>query len=36
VGIGRGPPLMKTGNWMTHLGFDLESPIWRHLYRELV
>jgi pimeloyl-ACP methyl ester carboxylesterase len=26
---------MKTGNWMTHLEFDLESPIWRHLYREL-
>jgi hypothetical protein len=24
---------MKTGNWMTHLEFDLESPIWRHLYR---
>jgi pimeloyl-ACP methyl ester carboxylesterase len=34
--IGQGPPLMKTGNWMTHLEFDLESPIWRHLYRELV
>jgi class 3 adenylate cyclase/pimeloyl-ACP methyl ester carboxylesterase len=33
--IGEGPPLMKTGNWMTHLEFDLESPIWRHLYREL-
>jgi class 3 adenylate cyclase/pimeloyl-ACP methyl ester carboxylesterase len=33
--IGRGPPLVKTGNWMTHLEFDLESPIWRHLYREL-
>ena len=33
--IGQGPPLMKTGNWMTHLEFDLESPIWRHLYREL-
>ena len=33
--IGRGPALMKTGNWMTHLEFDLESPIWRHLYREL-
>ena len=31
----QGPPLMKTGNWMTHLEFDLESPIWRHLYREL-
>lgn len=34
--IGQGPPLMKTGNWMTHLEFDLASPIWRHLYRELV
>ena len=34
--IGQGPPLMKTGNWMTHLEYDLESPIWRHLYRELV
>src|SRR5208283_589684 len=32
---GAGPPLVKTGNWMTHLEFDLESPIWRHLYREL-
>ena len=32
--IGSGPPLVKTGNWMTHLEFDLESPIWRHLYRE--
>jgi pimeloyl-ACP methyl ester carboxylesterase len=27
--------LVKTGNWMTHLEFDFESPIWRHLYREL-
>jgi pimeloyl-ACP methyl ester carboxylesterase len=26
---------VKTGNWMTHLEYDLESPIWRHLYREL-
>ncbi|MBV9861243.1 MAG: alpha/beta fold hydrolase [Alphaproteobacteria bacterium] len=33
--IGSGPPLVKTGNWMTHLEFDLESPIWRGLYREL-
>jgi class 3 adenylate cyclase/pimeloyl-ACP methyl ester carboxylesterase len=33
--MGSGPPLVKTGNWMTHLEFDLESPIWRHLYREL-
>jgi class 3 adenylate cyclase/pimeloyl-ACP methyl ester carboxylesterase len=32
--IGNGPPLVKTGNWMTHLEFDLDSPIWRRLYRE--
>ena len=32
---GSGPPLVKTGNWMTHLEFDFESPIWRGLYREL-
>jgi len=33
--MGSGPPLIKTGNWMTHLEFDFETPIWRHLYREL-
>jgi class 3 adenylate cyclase/pimeloyl-ACP methyl ester carboxylesterase len=33
--IGQGPPLVKTGHWMTHIEFDFESPIWRHLYREL-
>lgn len=33
--IGQGPALIKTGNWMTHLEYDLESPIWQHLYREL-
>jgi class 3 adenylate cyclase/pimeloyl-ACP methyl ester carboxylesterase len=33
--MGGGPPLVKTGNWMTHLEFDIESPIWRRLYREL-
>jgi class 3 adenylate cyclase/pimeloyl-ACP methyl ester carboxylesterase len=33
--IGRGPPLVKTGNWMTHLEKDFETPIWRHLYRDL-
>ena len=31
----QGRPLVKTGNWMTHLEYDLESPIWRHLWREL-
>ncbi|MBI1776146.1 MAG: alpha/beta fold hydrolase [Proteobacteria bacterium] len=33
--IGSGPPLVKTGNWLTHLEKDLASPIWRHLYRDL-
>jgi len=33
--MGDGPPIVKTGNWMTHLEKDLESPIWRHLWRDL-
>jgi pimeloyl-ACP methyl ester carboxylesterase len=33
--MGRGPLLVKTGNWMTHLEYNFESPVWRHLYREL-
>src|SRR4051794_13341376 len=33
--IGQGRPLVKTGHWMTHIEFDFESPIWRHLYQEL-
>ena len=33
--IGNGLPLVKTGNWMTHLEKDFDSPIWRHLYRAL-
>ena len=32
---GKGPFIVKIGNWMTHLKCDFESPIWRHLYREL-
>ena len=30
-----GPPLVKTANWMNHLEYDWESPIWRHLFRGL-
>ena len=33
--VGEGPPLMKSPNWMNHLEYDWESPIWRHLLREL-
>jgi len=32
---GSGPPLVKTANWMNHLEYDWESPIWRHVFREL-
>jgi pimeloyl-ACP methyl ester carboxylesterase/DNA-binding CsgD family transcriptional regulator len=27
---GAGPLLVKAGNWMTHLEYDRESPVWRH------
>src|SRR5215213_614415 len=30
-----GPPLVKAGNWMTHLEYDRQSPVWRHWVREL-
>ena len=32
---GIGPPLVKPANWMTHLEYDWESPVWRHWLREL-
>lgn len=27
---GEGVPIVKAANWMSHLQFDWESPIWRH------
>ena len=33
--VGEGPPLVRAANWMTHLGFDIESPVWRHWVRDL-
>jgi pimeloyl-ACP methyl ester carboxylesterase/AraC-like DNA-binding protein len=33
--VGEGPPLVKTANWLNHLEFDFESPIWRGWIREL-
>ncbi len=27
---GSGPPLVKAANWMSHLDYDWESPVWRH------
>ena len=32
---GAGPPLVRAANWMTHLGYDIESPVWRHWVRDL-
>lgn len=32
---GTGPPLVKTSNWLTHLEYDWESPVWRHWLHEL-
>ncbi len=33
--VGKGPPLVKAANWLNHLEFDWESPIWGHLMRGL-
>jgi pimeloyl-ACP methyl ester carboxylesterase/DNA-binding CsgD family transcriptional regulator len=27
---GQGPLLVKASNWLTHLEYDWESPVWRH------
>ena len=27
---GSGPPLVKAANWLTHLEYDWDSPVWRH------
>jgi pimeloyl-ACP methyl ester carboxylesterase/DNA-binding CsgD family transcriptional regulator len=32
---GQGPPLVKTANWLTHLEYDWNSPVWRHWLTEL-
>jgi pimeloyl-ACP methyl ester carboxylesterase/DNA-binding winged helix-turn-helix (wHTH) protein len=33
--IGSGPPLVKAANWLSHLDYDWESPVWRHWLDEL-
>jgi pimeloyl-ACP methyl ester carboxylesterase/DNA-binding CsgD family transcriptional regulator len=32
---GSGPPLVRAANWLTHIEFDWESPVWRHWLRDL-
>lgn len=29
---GGGPPLLKTANWLNHLEFDWQSPVWREWF----
>ena len=33
--IGKGPPLVKAANWLTHLEKDWNAPIWSPLFRAL-
>lgn len=32
---GEGPPLVKAANWMNHLAYDWESPVWAHMLHGL-
>jgi pimeloyl-ACP methyl ester carboxylesterase len=32
---GAGPPLVKAANWLSHLEFDWNSPVWRHWIQAL-
>ena len=32
---GSGPPLVKTANWLNHLEFDWQSPVWSPLFQRL-
>ena len=32
---GSGPPLVKVANWLSHLEFDAQSPVWTHWLNEL-
>jgi pimeloyl-ACP methyl ester carboxylesterase/DNA-binding winged helix-turn-helix (wHTH) protein len=31
--VGNGPAIVKAGNWMNHLEYDWESPVWSHLLK---
>ncbi|MEM5339950.1 alpha/beta fold hydrolase [Paraburkholderia azotifigens] len=32
---GSGPPIVKAANWLSHLEFDLASPVWSHMIAEM-
>jgi pimeloyl-ACP methyl ester carboxylesterase/DNA-binding CsgD family transcriptional regulator len=33
--VGSGPPILKAPNWMTHLEYEWQSPVWRHWWEAL-
>jgi pimeloyl-ACP methyl ester carboxylesterase len=33
--VGNGPALIKAANWLTHLEYDWESPVWSPLLQRL-
>lgn len=33
--VGDGPPILKAANWLTHLEFDWQSPIWGQSFVDL-
>jgi pimeloyl-ACP methyl ester carboxylesterase len=33
--VGQGPPLVKAANFLNHLEFEWESPVWRHWTHEI-
>jgi pimeloyl-ACP methyl ester carboxylesterase/DNA-binding CsgD family transcriptional regulator len=36
IGVsGSGQPLVKSANWLSHLEFDWQSPVWRHWFQFL-
>lgn len=33
--VGAGPPLVKAPTWLSHVGMDYDSPVWRHWWEAL-
>jgi pimeloyl-ACP methyl ester carboxylesterase len=33
--VGKGYPIIKAANWLNHLDFEWDSPVWRHWITEL-
>jgi DNA-binding winged helix-turn-helix (wHTH) protein/pimeloyl-ACP methyl ester carboxylesterase len=33
--VGSGPPLAKAANWLSHIEYEWDSPVWKHWIREI-